>query len=552
MAGSDEQGLKKVEPRFRWLKVAPLGEPRAAPRCALLADGRVRVVGGRYYDVESYETRTGGVEIYSPEEDRWTKGDAARAVAATPALQAVATRLPAASRVRRKARERPTWTRLPSGHVLVTGGFETTCRFDGEEDNHSLRDVELVDGRSGEVHDAGQLPIGTHDHGVVVLPSGAVLVIGGYDGDTHGSRVVQLGVPAGLELRALGPALAQLAETVFGERDREARLADVRALTTAGQIERALAVARDVAADFPECAAAWRAVGATLAAAERFSEAVEPLRRAVALEPDCPFAGVELADALFLSGAKADARSRYERVVELCRDDSTWTWQPRQRARQQLQFLELESGDVESAARGPGDDATSLEWNNAGAAASKLGRHEDALAAFERATQLDPKNDFAWGNVASTLLVLRRPKDALAAAQNVLALCHDARRKAQAHVSRGIALHDLGQFGESVEAYDASLALHVLPYAWNNRANSLRKLGRDDEALASFERACALGWHAAHWGRACIWVLRGELAQAQAAVDEAARLDPSLVAQMREDEELAPLWSRPGSSPARS
>lgn len=537
------------EPRFRWLKVAALLEPRASPRCTLLADGRVLVEGGRYYDVGTYETRVAGVEIYAPTENRWTKGRAS-ATDATDAVAEPRSSLPSVPRARLKKRARPTLTQLPTGEVLVTGGFETTCRFDGEEDDHSFRDVELVDRRTGEIHDAGQLPIATHDHGVVVLACGAVLVIGGNEGDTHGSREVQLGVPVGLDLSLLGPALSRLARAALDEQARDELLSEVRGLAEAGEHDRALALARRAAKAAPKSAEAWRAVGATLAAAKRFGEAVKPLERAVALEPDSPFFLVELADALFFAGKNAEASPLYARVVQLCEDDSTWTWQVLRRARQQLQLMELESGDVEKVARGPRADASSLEWNNAGAAASRLGRHADALAAFERATELDPKNDFAWGNLASTLVALGRAKDALRAAARVLELCDDPRRKAQAHVSRGIALYDLGRYQESVEAYDGSLELHVLPYAWNNRGNSLSKLERYDDALASFDEACALDWHAAHWGRACVFVRRGQLEKARAAVDTAAKLDPSLVARMRADAELAPLWKR-ASKPAR-
>ncbi|MHB8874464.1 MAG: tetratricopeptide repeat protein, partial [Myxococcaceae bacterium] len=260
------------------------------------------------------------------------------------------------------------------------------------------------------------------------------------------------------------------------------------------------------------------------------------------LEPDCPFVLTELADTLFLGGKKEEAKRWYRRVLALCRDDSTWTWQVVERARQQLQLMELESGHLGRVARGPGPDASSLEWNNAGTAASRLGHYGQARRAFERATEIDPENDFAWGNLASTLTVLKRPGEALAAVEETLRLCRDPLRKAQAYVSRGAALFDLGRYAASLEAYDMSLKLLVLPYAWNNRGNSLRKLKRDDEAMQSFVKACALGWPPAHWGRACIWVRRGDLKEAKAAVEAAASLDPSLMRKMRGDDELAPLW----------
>lgn len=153
----------KSEPRYRWMKVRSLFEPRALPTCTRLVDGRVRVDGGSYYDVHVHETRVAQTEIYAPDEDRWTKGDVDVPAVAPPIAKA-----PHVRRGSLKKRERPTLTALPTGEVLVTGGFETTCRFDGEEDDHSCRDVELVDVRGHEVQDAGPLAIATHDHGVVI------------------------------------------------------------------------------------------------------------------------------------------------------------------------------------------------------------------------------------------------------------------------------------------------------------------------------------------------------------------------------------------------
>jgi tetratricopeptide (TPR) repeat protein len=527
-------------PLYRWLKVAPLLQARAGPRCTLLPDGRVLVEGGRYWDGQRHTTAHAGSEIYSPLENRWERTDAPRSAGAWKSAVHSRIKHSGPGEVKRMAATRTT---LPSGAVLITGGYETTCRMDGEEDDHSFRDVEVVQPGSGEVLDGGRLPSATHEHGVVVLPSGALLIIGGKSGDTLGTDEVQLGVPRDLDLATLGPVLAPLARAEFDARECDEAVEKVRKLVDAGRLDEGLALAQATVKTSPDLADAWRAVAACLFAAKRFAEAVEPLRRAVALEKDSPFELVELADALFFSGQREEAKSLYQQVKALCGEDSTWTWKVAQRAREQLQFLDLEAGKLHEVARGPGKDGSSLEWNNAGAAAMRAGKQAQARKAFERAVKVDPKNDFAWGNLASVLISLDEPQKALAAANTTLKLCHDDRRKAQAWVSKGIALFELKRFTLSVAAYDKSLALHVLPYAWNNRANSLRKLKRDREAMVSFEKACALGWHAAHWGRAAIFVARGDLKSARAAADEALRLDPSLEPQMKADEELQPLWA---------
>jgi len=92
----------------------------------------------------------------------------------------------------------------------------------------------------------------------------------------------------------------------------------------------------------------------------------------------------------------------------------------------------------------------------AGNALSGQDRFAEALACYDRAAMLDPRDPFI-------------------------------------HLNRGITLQLLLRYGEAVAAYDRALVLapHFAP-AWSDRGLALQNLGRLDEALVSFRRAEAL------------------------------------------------------------
>ncbi|MBA2589167.1 MAG: tetratricopeptide repeat protein [Alphaproteobacteria bacterium] len=92
----------------------------------------------------------------------------------------------------------------------------------------------------------------------------------------------------------------------------------------------------------------------------------------------------------------------------------------------------------------------------AGNALSGQDRFAEALACYDRAAMLDPRDPVI-------------------------------------HLNRGIALQALLRYGEAVAAYDRALALapHFAP-GWGDRGLALQNLGRLNEALDSFRRAEAL------------------------------------------------------------
>ncbi len=207
-------------------------------------------------------------------------------------------------------------------------------------------------------------------------------------------------------------------------------------------------------------------------------------------------------------------------------------------ARAQVQYLSVRAGAGGALERVASDDphlATSPEWNNKGVAHSRLGQHDEARACFERALRIDPENDCAMGNLADSLVWLKRSTEALAWCGRTLALTKDPSRKAKVLTSRGIAYYDLGKFAESVKSYDAANEALESGLAWNNRGNSLLKLERNAKALASYEKAVALGHGRAFWGKACALVALARLPEARRAAEQMIELEPSLEQELKSD-----------------
>jgi tetratricopeptide (TPR) repeat protein len=96
---------------------------------------------------------------------------------------------------------------------------------------------------------------------------------------------------------------------------------------------------------------------------ERFEEAVEPLERAISIEPDEPAHHNLLGYCFYRVGRHIDAVACFERAVEI-------------------------------------DPRSALDWSNLGANLRELGRYDEAEAAYQRALELDPTLELASNGLA--------------------------------------------------------------------------------------------------------------------------------------------------------
>jgi tetratricopeptide (TPR) repeat protein len=171
--------------------------------------------------------------------------------------------------------------------------------------------------------------------------------------------------------------------------------------------------------------------------------------------------------------------------------------------------------------------SSAVAWRSYGPALAKLGRHKEALAAYDRALALDPDDAWAHSTRGAALRMLGRLEEALAAYDRALALDPD---NAWVHSNRGVALQLLGRLEEALAAYDRALALDPdNAWAHSNRGVALRALGRLEEALAAYDQALVLDpdYTDAHENRGIFLAVVGDLDGALADFDAADRLNPA-------------------------
>lgn len=163
--------------------------------------------------------------------------------------------------------------------------------------------------------------------------------------------------------------------------------------------------------------------------------------------------------------------------------------------------------------------------------------YNDSLQALDKALQIDPKNPQAWDFKGSTLMAMRRNNESVEAfdraIQNIgryqgnqteelsglwltrAVVLQQAGRMNEALLSfdkavqivpenydarmmRGRALFNLGEYNRSIEdfeaASDAGRSPSALANAWIEKANTLMKLGRYEEAEAIYNKTAELNY----------------------------------------------------------
>lgn len=156
----------------------------------------------------------------------------------------------------------------------------------------------------------------------------------------------------------------------------------------------------------------------------------------------------------------------------------------------------------------------------------RLGRLDEALAAYDAAIRLKPDNAAAHTDRGVALHALGRPDAALASYDTAIAL---APNSAIAYYNRGMVLFELMRLDEAVASYDQAIAFDPTDgKAHSNRGNALKGLDRLDQAVTSYDQAIAIDpTHAkAHSNRGAVLQELGAFDAAIASYDKAIALAP--------------------------
>jgi len=267
--------------------------------------------------------------------------------------------------------------------------------------------------------------------------------------------------------------------------------ADLRALAAtalaehrAGRLASAERAYRTILDRDPDNARMMSNLGLLLSGQGAHDEAVALLSSAAAAEPDNAVTLAALARALVAAGQAAAAEGPLVRVAEL-RPGAPDAHVELARLRLSLGRPQDAVPDLERAlAQAPDHLAARL---NLAAACRRLGRVTEAEAHYRQGLTLDPGNAHALRNLRILLVDQARYADALEAAEAF------PDGLGEGHLSRGVALRNLGREAEALEAFEAALAAGAAPHAvLAEQAVALAVLGRSAEALVALDRAAAL------------------------------------------------------------
>lgn len=136
----------------------------------------------------------------------------------------------------------------------------------------------------------------------------------------------------------------------------------------------------------------------------------------------------------------------------------------------------------------------------------KVERHEDAIACYEQAAQINPNSHEVWIDIGVVQSTLGRWNDAISSWETALEIKPDYYL---AWFNRAVALDNLGQREEAIASYEKAIEFYSeFELAWYNRAVVLFYLERFEEAIASYDNALQIKpdyWEA--------WIGRGNAAE---------------------------------------
>jgi tetratricopeptide (TPR) repeat protein len=129
-------------------------------------------------------------------------------------------------------------------------------------------------------------------------------------------------------------------------------------------------------------------------------------------------------------------------------------------------------------------------WYRLGVALKNAGQKEEAIAAYQQAIQLDPKDAYPWNGLGNVYYDLVRHEEAIEAYQQAIALDP---KYAYPWNGLGNVYSDLGRHEEAIAAYQQAIALDPkFAYPWHGLGNVYSDLGRHEEAIAAYQKAIQL------------------------------------------------------------
>ncbi len=283
-------------------------------------------------------------------------------------------------------------------------------------------------------------------------------------------------------------------------------------------LRRAIAIKPDVALYHANLGEMCRLAG-------RIDEAIAAGRRALEINPHYPGALSNLGIALFDQGKFEEALELYERAIAL-QADFAQAHSNRGNALQRLKRF----GEAEPAYRRALELQPSFgdAWNNLGTCLRELKRPEEAETVYRKALELKPNDPDTLDNLALAVKDLDRIEEAADLMRRALVI---EPQRAKFHLHYGNILLDQDKIEEAAAATQRALAIDPDNHDSVNLMGRIAfERGELEPALTHYRRALALKPDLADAYNNMGNVLKelGRLREAQDAYLEALRLDPSI------------------------
>ena len=129
-------------------------------------------------------------------------------------------------------------------------------------------------------------------------------------------------------------------------------------------------------------------------------------------------------------------------------------------------------------------------WVNKGVYLTQSKRYEEAMKAYEKAIEINPKNDRAWHNIGFCLGELKRYEEAIKAFEKAIELNP---QNDVAWYNKGYYLGKYKRYKEMINAYEKAIEINPKnDKAWVNKGVYLAKDKRYEEAIKAYEKAIVI------------------------------------------------------------
>lgn len=124
------------------------------------------------------------------------------------------------------------------------------------------------------------------------------------------------------------------------------------------------------------------------------------------------------------------------------------------------------------------------DWVSIGNVLTTLGRDNEAVQAFDKAIEIDPKDAMAWYDKGTALYSLNQYNESIQALDKALEINPQF---SIAWNNKGLSLESLGKYNESIQAFDKAIEYDPSKSpGWLNKVNALKLLGKTKEWKVAF------------------------------------------------------------------